>query len=147
MCRCKFISSLEALGNCLLSALNNASSLRLQQVLVFGKLIVMHLETNSHANSCFLWVCRGRWTCNRIIMYTTFFLWRQSSQKRREDDVDILRYIQSHHVVWSIQFGVHLDNGTCPLKADSVLNSANTQNPNYYEFLWVEDNYYKLEYS
>ena len=80
-------------------------------------------------------------------MYTTLFLWQQSSQKRREDDVDILRYIQSHHVVWSFQFGVQLDNGTCLLKADSVLNSANTQNPNYYEFLWVEDNYYKLEYS
>ena len=81
----KIYSSLEAPGNCPLSPLNNASSFHLQQVLAFGKLIETHLGTNSHANSCFLWVCRGRWTCYRTITHTTFFLWRQSSQKRRED--------------------------------------------------------------
>ena len=147
MCRWKFISSLEAPGNCPLSPLNNASSFHLQQVLAFGKLIVMHLETNSHANSCFLWVFQGCWTCYMTITHTTFFLCGKVHRNAERIGQDILRCIQSHHIVWSCQFGVHLDNGTCPLKVDSVLNSAYTQNSNHYEFLWVEDNYYKLEYS
>ena len=72
-CRWKFLLSLETPGNCFLSPLHKASSLHLEQVLTFGKLKVMHLETISHANSCFLWVCQGRWTCYRTITRTTFF--------------------------------------------------------------------------
>ena len=147
MCRWKFISSLEAPGNCPLSALNNASSFHLQQVLAFGKLIVMHLETNSHANSCFLWVFQGCWTCYMTITHTTFFLWRQSSQKRREDRSRHFKIHSksSYSVIMPIRGTCRY--GTCPLKVDFVLNSAYTQNSNHYEFLWVEDNYYKLEYS
>ena len=72
-CQWKFLLSLETPGNCFLSPLHKASSLHLEQVLTFGKLKVMHLETISHANSCFLWVCQGRWTCYRTITRTTFF--------------------------------------------------------------------------